>query len=133
MWKSTITCDTCKELKHTLENNDLFTLLLESEVAILTVHVQPPCSKDHELTINYETKTKDKLTNMKKKLHIECLKCIDSNPDIAVMDTECEPWFVNAAAICFHARHEGHPFHLIYEDFEVKTPCKKKFLKHIAT
>ena len=30
---------------------------------------------------------------------------------------------MSAAAICFHAAHEGHPFVLTYKDYEVISPC----------
>lgn len=132
-WKCKITCDTCNVIQHELEHDDIFTLIMRSEVAILSCHVQPPCSIDHKLSIHYDTESKGALLGLKKHLHIECLKCIQSKPDIAMFDVDCEPWLVNSAAICFHARHEGHPFHLTYGDFDIKTPCKADYIKYIAT
>lgn len=121
MWVSKIICRTCKIEHLTLQDKDLTTLILHSDVGILACHVNPPCSQSHELVVSYEAETEFALKGTKHTLEIECLKCVNTRRKWK-LKLECEPWLVNTVAICFHASHEGHPFHLTYQDLDIQSP-----------
>lgn len=57
---------------------------------------------------------------MKQALLIECfsVRC-RANFELR---TSCEPYLVGAAAVAFHAAHEGHEIRISYGDWSVESP-----------
>lgn len=120
-----VRCNTCdKETQITAP--DSVSLIQAIEAGVLSYHVQTPCQNCHDLRIDID------LPYMQKnQLIIECLRCkqIAKWREKSILKMEVPIMLVNSAAICFHAAHESHPFHLKYIDtktdsviFEVKSP-----------
>lgn len=107
-----IVCHSCNgKTLQTFEAPDPWTLLMMAESAVLGNHVCPPHAASHHLRVVLEGPL-DVLKGLKHPLRIQCFQ-----PNCRVervMRTECEPWFVNSAAIAFHSSHEGHKMQITY-------------------
>jgi len=112
-----VSCQTCN-ISTDINANDAVNLIQALEVGVLSYHVKVPCSNNHELKIDIDFPFLEE--NL---LEIECLKC-KSTPRYkskGILTQYVPLLLVNSAAICFHAVHEGHPFHLVYTNMKTKS------------
>ena len=123
----TVVCNTCKK-STTIKATNTLSLIQALDSGILSYHVTSPCSMNHILETQINLPTMKKHT-----LEIECIRC-RSDPrhqHRSKLTIDTPLMLVNSVAICFHAAHEGHRFHLKYTDintgeviFEVLSPVQ---------
>jgi hypothetical protein len=109
-------CHTCNDtVLHRIDETNLYALLLKSEASLLSAHVASPHASSHNLYLHYWLPADSVLQRVTFPLRIDCYhNSCKNNAQKRTFETECTPWLVSAAAIVFHAAHEGHPFRLRY-------------------
>lgn len=99
-------------------------------LAVLSAHVMSPHAQSHRLCVfvdggaePFPEAVPSTAAGGKHTLRIVCLqpRCHKQGAELV---SECTEALVPAAAVCFHAAHEGHPFALHYKDYRVVSPCK---------